>query len=156
VNIFYEDGQVTEDRVLSLGNAITELANAGTASADFLVSFAKRMAGVSSVSNASLPAIMGIGAAFQEPGLREQVAATASTKMLFVLGQDIPKYARVAGKSVTEFTDERNQMPVEALIDTMRGLAQGKGSVSEISQALQAAGINATRVVNAMSTMGAK
>ena len=156
LNVFDEEGKVTGDNLLKAGNALVDLANKGVASGGFIVDFTQRLAGLAKTANLSLAASFGLGAGLEELGQRSESSSTALIKVLGAMGTDVPKFAKIAGKSVEEFTKILRESPEEALIQVSEALVKGKKGFDEISAAFDAAGEDGARVVTTLSVIGGK
>lgn len=150
------DGKVTGEKLTFIGNAIVDLANKGVASGGFIVDFTQRLAGLAKTANVSLDEVMGLAAGLEESGQKAESSSTAIIKVLGDIGKDVPKFAKIAGKSVEEFSETLKNKPIEALIQVSQGLAQGKKSFAEITQAFSTAGEDGARVVTTLGVIGGK
>lgn len=154
VNIFSKDGRVTGDALTSIGNAILGLANAGVASGPFLVDYAQRLAGIAKTANFALSAALGLGAGFEELGQSAEVAGTATQTILSKIATDVPKFAKLTGNSIEEFTKILREKPAEAIIQVSEALVKGKKGFDDIASA--AADVEAKgRVSAVLGTIGA-
>jgi hypothetical protein len=156
INIFYDDGQITEDRILKIGNSIRTLANETVASVPFINDFAGRMAGLRQVSNVTLPQIIGLGAGFEEFKQSAEVSSTVLVKVIPQMAKDIDTFAKIAGTTRDEFKKLLQDNPIEALLQVSQGLAAGKGDIEVFAKTLEEAGIDAGRAVSIISTLGGK
>lgn len=156
INIFYDDGQVTEDRILKIGNSVRTLANETVASVPFINDFAGRMAGLRQVSNVTLPQIIGLGAGFEEFKQSAEVSSTVLVKVIPQMAKDIDTFAKIAGTTRDEFKKLLQENPIEALLQVSQGLAAGKGDIEVFANTLSEAGIDAGRAVSIISTLGGK
>lgn len=157
INVFNNDGGgVTGEKLLSVGNAIVDLANKGVASGGFIVDFTQRLAGLAKIANVGLNETIGLGAGLEELGQKSESASTAIIKVIGKIGEDVPKYAKIANKSVEEFSETLKNKPIEALIQVSEGLVKNKKSFEEISQAFSAAGEDGARIVTTLGVIGGK
>lgn len=153
-NIFDVDGEDTGEKFLRVGNAIVDLANKGVATGQFISDFSTRVAGISEISNISLGSVLGLGAGFEELGQSSEVAGTATTQLILKIGQDVPKYARLAGRSVEDFARTLQNEPVEALIQLAQGISTNKTSFAELSEAFKDAEAKGVRVSATLGVLG--
>lgn len=156
INIFFEDGEITGDRILKIGNSIRALANETVASVPFITDFSGRMAGLKQISNVTLPDILGLGAGFEEFKQSAEVSSTALVKVIPKLASDIEKFAKIAGLANDEFRELLTATPIEALLKVSEGLVAGRGNVEEFANTLADAGIDAGRVTTIIATLGGK
>jgi len=153
-NIFGDDKNITGDEILRIGNAIVDLANKGVASGEFLSDFSQRLAGISGIAKVTLPQSLGLGAALEELGQSAEVGGTAVTQLVLKLGQDVPKYAKLAGKSAEEFGETLNENPIEALVQLAQGISTNKKSFAELSEAFKDAEARGVRVTAILGVIG--
>ena len=156
INIFFEDGEITGDRILKIGNSIRALANETVASVPFLTDFSGRMAGLKQISNVTLPEILGLGAGFEEFKQSAEVSSTTLVKIIPKLATDVEKFAKIAGIANDEFKTLLTESPIEALLKVSEGLVAGKGDVEEFAKTLADAGLDAGRVTTIIATLGGK
>lgn len=157
INVFDKgDGKVTGEKLTSIGNAIVDLANKGVASGGFIVDFTQRLAGLAKTANLGLDAVMGLAAGLEESGQRSESSSTAIIKVLSQIGGDVPKFAKVAGKSVEEFSKTLAEKPVEAIIQVSEGFTKGKKGFEDISKAFADAGEDGAKIVSTLGVIGGK
>jgi len=156
INVYGDGAKITGEGMTNIGNALVHLANTGTATGGFIVEFTNRLAGLRQTAKVSLPDVMGLGAGLQEMGQNVEMSGTAVAQMITRIAIDVPKHAKIAGKSVEEFSNTLKTAPVEALIQVSEGLVKGKGSFEEISKAFNDAGLDGARLVTILATIGGK
>ena len=157
INVFDKtDGKVTGEKLTHIGNAIVDLANKGVASGGFIVDFTQRLAGLAKTANVGLDETMGLAAGLEELGQKTESSSTAIIKVIGDIGKDIPKFAKIAGKSVEEFSKTMAEKPIEAVLQVSEGLAKGKNSFEEIAKSFDTAGENGARIITTLGVMGGK
>jgi hypothetical protein len=156
INIFFEDGQVTEDRILKIGNAIRKLANETVASVPFINDFTGRMAGVKQIANVTLSDIIGLGAGFEEFKQSAEVSSTVLVKVIPKMAKDLSTFAKIAGLTNEQFKTLLQDTPIEALLRVSEGLVAGKGDIEVFADALKDAGLDAGRATTIIATLGGK
>lgn len=154
IKIFYDDGQITGERILSVGNSIRVLANETTASVPFLTDFSGRMAGVKQIANVSLPDILGLGAGFEEFKQSSETASTALVKVIPKLATDTQKYADILGVTKESFAALIDTNPAEALIRVSETLIKSSGALDQVRTSLSNGGIDFERVVEKLNKGG--
>ena len=99
------------DDIDRLGSTIVELGNNLATTEAELVNMAMRIAGVGAVVGLTEPQILGWGAAMSSVGLRAEAGGTAISRVFVDIaaavasgGEDLEKFAKVAGVSVDEFS----------------------------------------------------
>lgn len=156
INIYDKGAAITGERTLQIGNAIVDLANKGVASGGFIVDFTKRLAGIANTANVSLEASIGLSAGLEELGQTSETSSTAVTQILTKLAGDVPKYAKLAGKSVEEFATTLKNNPIEALLQLAEGLTKNKKGFAEIAVAFKDAEASGVRVTSTLGVLGQK
>lgn len=156
INIFYDDGEITGDRILKIGNAIRTLANETVASVPFINDFSGRMAGLRQIANITLPEVIGLGAGFQEFKQTSEVASTALVKIIPQLAKDTEKFAAVIGVTNEEFKKLVDNDPVEALLRVSEALVKNEAGLTGVAEALADADLSAGRVTTILGTLGGK
>lgn len=152
LNVF--EGKVTADGITKLGNAFVELANAGVASGGFIADFTQRVSGIAASSNLSLGAVVGLAAAIEEMGGRSESSSTAIQNIIFTIGKDLPKAAKIAGVDFKKFQELFAKSPQEALLLYAQGLVKNKKSFADVTAAFKDAGEEGTRTIETLSKIG--
>lgn len=93
----------------SVGSALNDLGAAGTASEANLAEFATRVGALPEAFKPSIKEALGLGAAFEESGLKAEIAATNYGKVITIAARDTAAFATVL---------KRPQAELEKLIDT--------------------------------------
>lgn len=156
INIYDKGAAITGERTLQIGNAIVDLANKGVASGGFIVDFTKRLAGIANTANIALESSIGLAAGLEELGQTSESSSTAVTQIITKIGADVPKYAKLAGKSVEEFASTLKTSPIEALIQLSEGLTKNKDGFAEIAVAFKDAEASGVRVTSTLGVLGQK
>lgn len=156
ISIFFDDHEITGERILKIGNSIRTLANETVASVPFINDFAGRMAGLKQISAISLPDIIGLGAGFEQFKQSAEVSSTALVRVIPKIAGDIEKFSKVAGLTAENFSKLINTNPAEALLKVSEGLVKNKSGIEEVSAALADAGLPAARITTILATLGGK
>lgn len=156
INIYDKGAKITGERTMQIGNAIIDLANKGVASGGFIVDFTKRLAGIANTANVSLQESIGLAAGLEELGQTSETSSTAVTQLLTKIGQDLPKYAKLAGKDLKEFAETMKASPVEALLQLAEGLTKNKSGFAEVAVAFKDAEASGVRVTSTLGVLGQK
>jgi tubulin-specific chaperone A len=157
-NIFQvgeQTGRNFEQSMQSLGSAINAISASGANTADFLVDFMKRTAGVAGVADIQAGKIIGIAAAFDELGQSREISATAMNKTLLSMGKDVEKFSGIAGLSIAEFSKLLEEDANEALLMFLEGLNKGNPSMETMAKRLDGIEVGGTRGVQAMAALAA-
>lgn len=136
-----------------VGSAVNYLSDAGAASASGLVDFTRRLAGVAPIANISVTDILGFGSALEELGQTSEVSGTAMVRLILKLGQDIPTYSKLAGKSIQEFSDLLKNDANEALLQVIAGAKSSKEGVEGLARTLGVMEINGVRVATVFGAL---
>lgn len=156
LNVF--DGKVTGDNITKLGNSFVVMANAGVASGGYIADFTQRVAAVAKASNLTLGSVVGLGAGFEEMGLKSESVSTAFQKVIGDMAKNLPKAAKLAGAKTKEeidgFIKLFNNSPDQAFIKFAEGLSKNKSGFAEITASMKDAGEEGARVVAMLNTVG--
>lgn len=140
--------------MLSTGSAINELSQNSSAQAGYLVDFTSRVAGFGKQIGLTQAQIMGFGAVMDENLLRDEMAATAFGNMLTKMQTDTEKFARIAGKSVTEFTNLLNRDANAAILAVADSLK--RQDPTTMMKMLDDMGLDGSRAVGVLATLADK
>src|SRR6266536_3381029 len=146
VNIYSEDHHVTAKNIGDIGAAIQKLTSSGVATGDFLINFAERLAGVRGVTGITIQSVLGLGAALQELGQKNESAATAAQKLITAMFLKPAVYAKATGLEITKFSEMLAKDPVEALIKVAGTLKETAAAPEDLLQEFQSMEITGARV----------
>lgn len=152
LNVF--EGKITADGITHLGNAFVEMANNGVATGNFIAEFVQRVLNSAKAANFTLGSVVGLGAGFEELGLKVESSGTAFQTILEDIAIDLPKAAKIAGQSLAEFQKLFGESPEKALIAYSKGLVSNAAAFSEITQRFKDAGEEGQRVKSTLRTIG--
>lgn len=142
-----------EDALIKVGSAINTLGASGTAAESELVDFANRLAGVAPAANISLPAVLGIASAQSELGQSMESASTAIGQFIVGIGSDIPRYAKIAGMSVTDFSSLLKNDANEALLRVLANAKSAGGGLEVMAKNMGVLEVSGSRGIAALSSM---
>ncbi len=148
------DNYTLPDAIERVGSVINKLSDDSTASADQIVDFTKRLAGVAPQAGISATEILGLGTALVELGQSTEVGASAVQQLILSMGKDIPKFADIAGVSVTEFSKLLKEDANEAflkMIENAKSSKAGLEGLAETFELVGADGVRAGAVLGALS-----
>lgn len=140
--------------MLATGSAVNELAQNSSAQAGYLVEYTARVAGFGKQLGLTQAQIMGYGAVMDENMLKDEMAATAFGNMLTKMQTDTDKFAKIAGKSVEEFTKllrEDANAAVLAVADSLK-----RQDPTTMMKMLDSMGLDGSRAVGVLSTLADK
>lgn len=109
----------------SVGSALNELGAAGTASEANLSEFVTRVGAMPEAFKPSIAEALGLGAAFEESGIKAEVAAGNYSKVISIASNNAAGFAQVMGKSKKEIEDLLNTNPNEFFLqfaDSLKGM----------------------------------
>lgn len=150
VNVYSEDKHVTAKNIGDIGAAIQKLTSSGVATGKFLIDFAERMGGVRGITGITIQSVLGLGAALEELGQRNESAATAAQKLIVQMFLKPQAYAKAAGMSIQEFTQQLSKDPIEALIKVAATLKQTGGAPAELIESFTEMGVTGARVIGVL------
>lgn len=143
----------TGEGILAIGSAINSLGAAGTANGAKIVDFSKRLAGIAPQANISAANLLGLGAALDEFGQSPEVAASSLTQLLVAIGEDVPHFAAIAGKSVEEFSETLGVDGNEALLQVLEGAGAASGGIEDMARLLQEFGVDSVRATSVLTAL---
>lgn len=138
--------------MLATASAINELAQNSSASANYLVDFTARVAGVGKQVGLTQAQIMGFGAVMDENLLRDEMSSTAFSQLLTKMAVDTKTFAKMAGVDVKTFTDMVKNDMNKAVITLMENL-KAKGSFNQLGKMFGDMGLDGVRAVNVLAKM---
>lgn len=157
INIFFEDREITGERILKIGNSIRTLANETVASVPFINDFNGRMAGLKQLfTNFTLGQSIGLGAGFEEFKQSAEVSSTVLVKVLPKIASDADKFAAIANRSSEDFKKLLNENPIEALLLVAENLVKSGADVEEVSKQLADSELGSGRITTILATLGGK
>lgn len=104
-NIFgIEKMKGTKQAMLSVGSAVNTVSQNCTASKQYLVEFAQRMAGVGAQANLTIPQIIALGATLDANGQKVEMSSSAISRLIMKIYQDMGGVAKSVGLNVNYFS----------------------------------------------------
>lgn len=148
-----EGDKGTAGGIKAIGSAINELGKAGPASASFLVGFAKRLGGIAPSAKISASDLFALGATLDELGQTQEVAGTSISKLIVALGDDVPRFAKLAGTSIEAFSETLSTNGTEALLQVLQGAGKVEGGVEQLASTLADFGIDSARAASVIGVL---
>lgn len=142
-----------EESLMRVGSAINSLGASGTAAEKNLVDFAQRMAGIAPAAGISLPAVLGLAATADELGQSMESSSTAIGQFILQLGKDVPKYAKIAGMSVADFSKLLRVDAMEAFTRVLEGSKTAGGGVEALARNMGVMEVSGQRGVAALGAL---
>ena len=154
VNIFKISDQFElEESLLKVGSAINTLGASGTANEKNLIDFSQRLAGVAPAANISLPNVLAYGAVMDELGQSMESSSTAIGQFIVELGADVPKYAKIAGMSIKDFSKLLKEDANEAFLRVLDKSKTAGGGLQALANNMGILEISGARGVAALGAM---
>lgn len=144
-----------EKGMLKLGSVINDLGDSSEAAEANIVDFTSRLAGVGEQANISFQDIAAYGATLDSLGQRVETSGTAVSQAIVRMFKDTPTYAKIAGKSVDEFSKLLKTNANEAFIQFLEGLNGNNAGLAELTQKFDQLGLNGSRAITVMAALSA-
>lgn len=154
VDIFkVSDSFGLEESLLKVGSIINELGQAGTANEKYLVDFTQRMAGIAPAAGISMQNVMGMAATLDELGQQLESSSTAIGQFIVKMGADIPKFAKVAGMSVTDFAKLLKEDANEAFLRVLESSNSAGGGIQQLAENMGLINVAGARGIAALGVL---
>lgn len=141
--------------MLATGSAVNELAQNSAASAGYLVDFTARLAGVGRQAGLTQAQIMAMGAVLDSNLQQDETSATALSQLITKMSQDPAKFAKIAGKSISEFTYLVKHDMNDALLQFFDAMNK-KGGFTDLAPMLNDMSLDGTRAAGVLTVMAQK
>lgn len=138
--------------MLSVASAVNEVAQNSSAAEKYLVEFTARVAGTGNQAGIAIPKIMGYASVLDQNMLRSEMAATAVQKVWLKMYQEPAKFAKLAGKSVQDFTDLVLTDANEAFLQLMENLSKS-GSLLQLAPMFEEMKLDGTEAIGVLNTL---
>ena len=149
---------LTSDEYQRFGSSVVALGNNFATTESDIVSMANRLAASGTLAGLTNQEILGLATAMSSVGIEAEAGGTAMTQTLAAIesavaagGEDLQKFATVAGESAQEFADKWKNHPIEAIQDFIRGLGKldEKGeSATMVLDDMQLSGVRQSNMLN--------
>ena len=128
----------------SVGSALNDLGASGTASEQNVAEFVTRVGAMPEAFKPSIGTALGLGAAFEESGLKAEVAAGNYSKVISIAANNAAGFAQVMGKSKKEVEDLLKTNPNEFFLQFAESL-KGMNAI-DLAKTLDALKLNDNEV----------
>lgn len=125
-----------------------------------IVSMANRLAASGTLAGLTNQEILGLATAMSSVGIEAEAGGTAMTQTLSAIesavadgGEDLQKFATVAGESAQEFADKWKNHPIEAIQDFIRGLGKLDEKGESATMVLDEMGLSGVRQSNMLKSL---
>ena len=154
VDIFQlKDEYGMEQSLLKVGSAINELGMASTANEAYLVSFAKRTAGIAPIAGVSIQNILGLAATLDSLGQTSEVSSTAYSKLMTTMSKKTAEFAAIARMDLLEFSRMLREDANEAMIRVFEGLKGNSAGLEALVASLGEIGLEGARVTSVFGAL---
>ncbi len=143
----------TEEAFLKVGSALNELGMASTANEEYMVEFARRLAGVAPLAKVSIDQILGLGAALDQLGQTEEVSSTALSKLFLKLASEAETYSKYAGMSLIDFKNLLEKDFMGAFTKVLQGVRNNANGINELASTLGDLGEDGGRVIGVLGSL---
>lgn len=144
-----------------LGSSVVELGNNLATTEGEIVQMGLRLAGTGSQIGLTEAEILGLAGAMSSMGINAQAGGSAMSQTMQTInsevlggGDNVEKFAEIAGMSASEFSETWKKEPIvalEAFIGGLGGINDAGGDVSGTLKALEIGGLNQIDVLSRLS-----
>ncbi len=151
---------LTSDEYQRFGSSVVALGNNFATTESDIVSMANRLAASGTLAGLTNQEILGLATAMSSVGIEAEAGGTAMTQTLAAIesavaagGEDLQKFAIVAGESSKEFASKWKNKPVEAIQDFIRGLGTLDERGASATMVLDDMGLSGIRQSNMLKSL---
>ena len=141
--------------MLATGSAVNELAQNSSASADYLVDFTARVAGVGKQAGFTQAQIMGLASVLDQNMQQDETAATAVQNLLAKMFQDSSKFAKIAGLNVKDFAKALKEDANGALLQFLAAM-RAKGGFADLAPMFEEMKMDGSRATGVLTVLADK
>lgn len=138
--------------MLATGSAVNELAQNSSASAGAIVEFTARLAGVAQQAGMTQAQIMGIGSVMDQNMQEIPTSATVISQLITKMMQDTGRFAKLAGKDVSEFSKLLRTDANAALVQFLQAM-KSRGGFADMAKMFDDMKMDGTRSVGVLSAL---
>lgn len=149
------DGNL-EQGILAVGSAINSVGAKSQAQAGPIVNFVQRVGALGPQAKISSADLIGLGAAVDEFGLKPELASSAVTRFLLKIGEDLPKFAEIAGISVEELSQLLEQDGFAAFQKILKGAGESGDGLENLTKSVKALGIESVGEIQTITALAQK
>lgn len=151
---------LTSDEYQRFGSSVVALGNNFATTESDIVAMSNRLAASGTLAGLTNQEILGLATAMSSVGIEAEAGGTAMTQTLSAIesavaegGEDLQKFAIVAGESSEEFASKWRNKPIEAIQDFIRGLGQLDEKGSSATLVLDDMGLSGVRQSNMLKSL---
>jgi len=141
--------------MLATGSAINAVAQSSSAAEEYLVGFTARVAGAANQAKVSQTSLLGYASVLDQNMQQQEMAGTAFQTLMLKMYQNPAKFAKMAGESVSEFTNLIKTDANEAILRFLEVL-NNKGGLDKLAPMFKDMGLEGVRASGVISTMAGK
>lgn len=151
---------LTSDQYQRFGSSVVALGNNFATTESDIVAMSNRLAASGTLAGLTNQEILGLATAMSSVGIEAEAGGTAMTQTLSAIesavaagGEDLQKFAIVAGETSEEFASKWKNKPIEAIQDFIRGLGQLDEKGSSATLVLDDMGLSGVRQSNMLKSL---
>lgn len=141
--------------MLATGSAVNAVGQNSSAAEGYLVGFTARVAGSAQQAKIAQTSLIGYASVLDQNMQQEEMAATAFQTLMLKMYQEPAKFAKMAGKNVSEFTKLIKKDANEAILQFLDSL-NSKGGLDKLAPMFKDMGLDGVRASGVISTMAGK
>ena len=145
-------GKELEEKMLSIGSALLQVQQNSTATAEYLVQFAGRLAGVGAQANITAGQIFGFASVLDQDMQKVEMSATAIQKFIMKIMMDPAKFAKIAGIELKKFNELLKHDTNDAMLTVLDAMNK-KGGLQQLAPLFQEMGLDGARAVGVLSDL---
>ena len=143
-----------------LGSVIVELGNNMATTESEITAIGLRLAGTGAQVGLTEAQIMALAASMSSVGIEAQAGGSAFSRVMQKMntevlsgGDNLEKFASIAGLSAEEFAEKWQTNPPEAITDFVNGLGRVSETGGDVTATLQELGINSVNEIDTLSRL---
>ncbi|QBX24950.1 tail length tape-measure protein [Streptococcus phage Javan220] len=151
---------LTSDQYQRFGSSVVALGNNFATTETDIVNMANRLAASGTLAGLTNQEILGLSTAMSSVGIEAEAGGTAMTQTLSAIesavaagGEDLQKFAKVAGESSEEFASKWKNRPIEAIQDFIKGLGRLDEQGTSATLVLDDMGLSGVRQSNMLKSL---
>lgn len=141
--------------MLATGSAVNAVGQNSSAAEGYLVGFTARVAGSAQQAKIAQTSLIGYASVLDQNMQQEEMAATAFQTLMLKMYQEPAKFAKMAGKNISEFTTLIKSDANEAILQFLESL-NSKGGLDKLAPMFKDMGLDGVRASGVISTMAGK
>jgi len=146
-------GTSFKDSMLKMGSAINEVSANSQAQAPYLIEMLKRLGGIADKADISAQNVIGYGSALDQLGQRQEMSATAISKVILSMFSDVETFAGIAQVSYSDFLNLLQTDANEAFLTFLDGLNGNNEGLIVMSKKLDDLGIDGSRATQVLASL---